>query len=167
MSTIDDPCKLMITVEVCEPNKHRPYKAIYYRDQKNVVMRHIWVDGNDHIVRDYLYERHPEGQISCVALFGADHTTLLGVQEFIYDELNRRREVVQYEIRDGEKTQLQKTKFCYENDSPCYHKVVVYGRTDEPIGYTLYTYDDAGVAPMGSFTMDGEPIRRFDVERLF
>lgn len=157
----------MINAEIFEPDKHCPYRVIYYRDHNDQVIRHVWVDNDNRIVRDYLYEKRKDGQYNCVVVFGSDHISSIGVKEYIYDHLDRRNEVTQYELRDGKKIQIQKDKFFYEGETNRCYKVVVYGRTEEPVGYTLYTYDEAGIAPAGSYNMNNERIQKFNVERLF
>jgi hypothetical protein len=157
----------MIGVEVFEPNIVHPYKIIYFRNQKGKVIRHIWVDNDNRIIRDYLYERRPDEQIICVVLYGADHIKPLGVREIVYDALDRMIEDIQYEICDGKKIQIHKAKHCYEGDKGRCNKVLVYGRSNEPVGYTLYTYDDAGIAPVGNYDMNGQLLVKFDLERLF
>jgi hypothetical protein len=157
----------VITVHINEPDKHCPYRSIYYRDSADRILRHIWVDTDNSIVRDYLYEKRSDGQSECVVLYGADHVTPLGVREFFYDSLGRIIENIQYEICGGQKLQIQKISYFYENSSNRCNKTMVYGRTDQPIGYTLYTYDDAGIAPIGNFNMNHERIGKFDLERLF
>ncbi|ASF48549.1 hypothetical protein [Methylovulum psychrotolerans] len=157
----------MISTEILEPNRHRSYKAIYYRDQNDKVIRHVWVDDDNRIIRDYLYERRKDGQCSCVVLFGPDYITPIGIQEIVYDNLDRRIEAIQYEVCDGKKIPIQKSIFYYEAEAERCYKVVVYSRAEEPVGYVLYTYDDAGVAPVGYYNMKDEPIRKFNLERLF
>ncbi len=157
----------MISTEIFEPDEYCPHRIIYYRDQNDKVIRHVWVNDDNRIIRDYLYENRKDGQYSCVVLFGTDHITPIGIKEFFYDELDRIITNTQYEIIDGNKIQLVKFKFIYDgNDRRCY-KTFVYGRAEEPLGYMLNTYDDAGIAPAGNFNMDGERIGKFNLERLF
>lgn len=157
----------MITIETFEPDKQVPYRVIEYRGHDDKMICRLWLDTDNRIARIYLHDRRSDRQPDCVVLFGADHANVLGIQEFIYDNLNRLSERIEYEVCDGKKIQIQKLKYYYDGESGRNNKTVLYGRTEEPVGYMLSTYDDAGIAPMGMYNMNHEPVDRFNLERLF
>ena len=157
----------MISTEVLEQDELHSYKVIHYRNQNNLIIRRAFIDKDNHIVKDYLYERRPDGQISCIVLYGSDYISVLGIREIIYDNLDRRLENTQYKILNNNKIQIQKVKYYYEREDNLCNKAVFYGRNDDPVGYALYTYDDAGIAPISNYNMNHERVRRFNLEQIF
>jgi len=155
----------MITVKVLEPDEQCSYREIDYRDQNGKLIHFILVDEDNRIFKSYLYEHREDGKTNSIALFGPDHITPLGVKEFHYDHLGRRSETIEYEISNGEKIQLNKLKFYCEGDTERCYKTVTYGRTEEPVYYTLYTYDEAGIAPIGTYNMNDEAVRKLEIDK--